>query len=334
MSYVLAPFAGLFNHHNSVCLHHSFYIFHEISIQQRQQVPALQFSYNFNDETKSLEVFADQDYKKGDQVYISYGILTNPELLLNYGFVMPDNVYETAGLGFDSESNDEETAKLLKRFDLHTKTHVSLTGNPSPEFIAAMRVKMRDQTKSNEKEMNPYRPIDANSEFEVYQSLLLNVEQLLQMYPTSLKDDLETLRQQPSSRVFQAIVLRVEVKRILHATILQCLRGIERSFRILEDTTREDDKEDTKLQKMWSHWDKGMKRWNETWSEWNNAIDRVWFNENEEGMTARQYIESAFGQAVRSLRARSARISIIITQKSTLDCTLDFDECFSNTGTQ
>ena len=247
---------------------------------------------------------------------------------------MPDNVYETAGRGFELESNDEETAKLLKRFDLHTKTHVSLTGNPSPEFIAAMRVKMRDQTKSNEKEMNPYRPIDANSEFEVYQSLLLNVEQLLQMYPTSLKDDLETLRQQPSSRVFQAIVLRVEVKRILHATILQCLRGIERSFRILEDTTREDDKEDTKLQKMWSHWDNGMKRWNETWSEWNNAIDRVWFNENEEGMTARQYIESAFGQAVRSLRARSARISIIITQKSTLDCTLDFDECFSNTGTQ
>ena len=125
MSYVLAPFAGLFNHHNSVCLHHSFYIFHEISIQQRQQVPALQFSYNFNDETKSLEVFADQDYKKGDQVYISYGILTNPELLLNYGFVMPDNVYETAGLGFELESNDEETAKLLKRFDLHTKKHVT-----------------------------------------------------------------------------------------------------------------------------------------------------------------------------------------------------------------
>ena len=249
-------------------------------------------------------MFADQDYKKGDQVYISYGILTNPELLLNYGFVMPDNVYETAGLGFDSESNDEETAKLLKRFDLHTKTHVSLTGNPSPEFIAAMRIKMRDQTKSDEKEMNPYRPIDANSEFEVYQSLLLNVEQLLQMYPTSLKDDLETLRQQPSSRVFQAIVLRVEVKRILHATILQCLRGIERSFRILEDTTRENDKEDTKLQKMWSHWDRGMKRWNETWSHWNDAIDRVWFNENEEEnsekMTARQYIESAFGQAVRN----------------------------------
>ena len=91
------------------------------------QVPALQFSYSFNDETKSLEVFADQDYKKGDQVYISYGILTNPELLLNYGFVMPDNVYETAGLGFELENNDDETAKLLKRYDLHTKTHVSLT---------------------------------------------------------------------------------------------------------------------------------------------------------------------------------------------------------------
>ena len=81
---------------------------------------------------------------------------------------MPDNVYETAGLGFELENNDDETAKLLKRYDLHTKTHVSLTGNPSPEFIAAMRIKMRDSKKKqdkNEENINPYRPIDANSEF-------------------------------------------------------------------------------------------------------------------------------------------------------------------------
>jgi len=285
-----------------------------IRTHKKIQVPALQFSYNYNDETKSLEVFADQDYKKGDQVYISYGILTNPELLLNYGFVMPDNVYETAGLGFDLDENEDETRNILKRFQLHTKTHVSLTGNPSPEFVAVMRIKMRDRstkqkTSSEEKEkINPYHPIDANSEFEVYQSLLLNVEQLLQMYPTSLKDDLKMLHDKDktkvlSPRVTQAIVLRIEVKRILHATILQCLRGIESSFRILEDTTRSQDDKDTKLTEMWMHWDKGMKRWNETWNEWNNAIDRVWFLDQEEDetkMTARQYIESAFGDAVRN----------------------------------
>ena len=37
------------------------------------------------------------------QVRISYGVLTNPDLLLNYGFVLPNNVFETIGLQLELE---------------------------------------------------------------------------------------------------------------------------------------------------------------------------------------------------------------------------------------
>ena len=87
---LLVPVGDLFNHHNSV--------------------PALQFAYEFDDEQDALVVYADQKYDAGDEVFISYGILTNPDLLLSYGFILPDNAYETAGfrLGLNSQGQREQ----------------------------------------------------------------------------------------------------------------------------------------------------------------------------------------------------------------------------------
>ena len=60
---------------------------------------APQFAYEFNDTNGELEVFADADYAAGDQVFISYGILTNPDLMISYGFAMPDNMCVEEGRG-------------------------------------------------------------------------------------------------------------------------------------------------------------------------------------------------------------------------------------------
>ena len=87
------PFADLFNHHNTE--------------------PALQFTYGYNDDLNVIEVFADQDYAAGDQVFISYGVLTNPDLLLNYGCVLTDNLFESVGLRL--EIDDATPHAALKR---------------------------------------------------------------------------------------------------------------------------------------------------------------------------------------------------------------------------
>eukprot|EP00940_MAST-03C_sp_MAST-3C-sp2_P002770 g2770.t1 len=309
LSYIMAPFAGLFNHHNSM--------------------PALQFSYGFNDADRTLEVFADQDYSAGDQVYISYGILSNPDTLLSYGFVLPNNVYETVGLSF--KLDDPSKLAELTHFGLqeHTRTHVPLTGNPSEEFIAAMRINAHTSpsdhaesasettsaTNTLKEKKNPFlRPLDATSEFEVFQSLLVNVEQLLRAYPTTLRDDLRRLkisndedadsssssssssRTEPlTPRSKLAIMFRVEMKRILHATILQCLRGIAASFRIVE-TEHRGNATDGRQIAMWEHWDRGMARWNESWTSWTEANDNIWSHTGAK--TAREYIDTAYAGAV------------------------------------
>ncbi len=59
---IIVPFADLFNHHNSQ--------------------PALQFSYEYDDTLRALSVYADQDYRAGDQLFISYGVLSNADLML------------------------------------------------------------------------------------------------------------------------------------------------------------------------------------------------------------------------------------------------------------
>eukprot|EP00939_MAST-03C_sp_MAST-3C-sp1_P004615 g4615.t1 len=322
LSYIMAPFAGLLNHHNSV--------------------PALQFTYGFNDKDESLEIFADQDYAAGEQVYISYGILTNPDLMLNYGFVLPNNVYETVGLSF--EPADQSKMEEIARHGLgpHTKTHVSLTGDPSHEFIAAMRVNNHispgrvEETprsgassasspppvESESSLTNPFRPISSASEFEMFQSLLLNVEQLLRTYPTTLRDDLRRVRLLSSSealdmddddgpstvegasltpRAAQALIFRIEMKRILHATILRCLRGIESAFRVVETDQRANATDPSspsseRATAMWKHWDRGMVRWNETWTSWVDTIDNIWAHTGSK--TAREYVVEAFSEAI------------------------------------
>ena len=84
----LVPFADLFNHHNAF--------------------PALQYSYGVNDTSATIDFFADQDYKAGDQVFISYGLQTNSDTLLHYGFVMPDNIYESVGFAVELDSAESD----------------------------------------------------------------------------------------------------------------------------------------------------------------------------------------------------------------------------------
>ena len=127
---LMVPFCDFLNHHNAY--------------------PALQFSYDYNDTTKELVVYADKDYKAGEEVMISYGIMTNPDLLITYGFVLPNNAFETVGfaLGLDQAKEGDDPLlshklKLLKKQQLepNMQTHIALDGQPSPRFLEGMRIR-------------------------------------------------------------------------------------------------------------------------------------------------------------------------------------------------
>ena len=147
---ILVPLGDLFNHHNS-------------------KPPLQHGAYEFDDEKDALIVRADQSYTKGDEVFISYGILTNPDLLVSYGFILLDNPFETVGFRLSMHGSNGKTSggdeyplplnamtkirrDMYERRGLWTKeddskgekvleTHIGLDGRTSPTFMEALRVR-------------------------------------------------------------------------------------------------------------------------------------------------------------------------------------------------
>lgn len=153
---ILVPLGDLFNHHNS-------------------NPPLQHGAYEFNDELDALVVYADQTYKVNDELFISYGILTNPDLLMSYGFIMLDNAFETVGfrltvdMSVGNKEQDKRDAPLVnthlpmeevrrglyksrgiwtKNDDTSLKnkikiveTHIGLDGRTSTPFKEALRIR-------------------------------------------------------------------------------------------------------------------------------------------------------------------------------------------------
>ena len=61
-------------------------------------------------------------YKKGQEVYISYGNKSNRELLLNYGFCMPHNVYNYALVSI-KDLNEFTKATFIEEFQISEETY-------------------------------------------------------------------------------------------------------------------------------------------------------------------------------------------------------------------
>mmetsp|Transcript_8899 Transcript_8899/g.28073 ORF Transcript_8899/g.28073 Transcript_8899/m.28073 type:complete len:665 (+) Transcript_8899:3-1997(+) len=314
---VLVPLADMINHHNSV--------------------PALQFSYEIDDVAFALHLYADQAYAAGEQVFISYGVLTNPDLLITYGFVMTDNIYETVGLSVGLEEYDplaEAKTDALKRRGLQrfADAHVTLDGEVEPQFVEALRVREVDVPKQpipdeplpppEEASAQQLRaasakaigeaeealrstdfrnPVSGENEFRVYNTLVMNTEGLLRQYPTSLAEDLALLRghRTLSRNAAMAVLLRVEIKRVLHAAQLEALKGVRRAYALQEEEryagwarhVRElrasgdaaalarADRLSALYQDMKQHWLRGVAQWEQKWRQWRHAVDSVWGGE-------------------------------------------------------
>lgn len=65
----LVPFADFFNHADKGCI--------------------VEFNH------KGFTIYADKTYEKGEELYISYGSHSNDFLLVEYGFTLKENVYNS-----------------------------------------------------------------------------------------------------------------------------------------------------------------------------------------------------------------------------------------------
>jgi len=121
-------------------------------------------------------------------------------------------------------------------------------------------------------------------EFDIVQGLLDNVEGLLRSYATSLDEDVELLRRgndgtESFPRRQAALVLRIEIKRILHTTILECLNWIADHFAATAQTPSADAENggpNSVQNAMFAHWQRGMRTWRSRWQTWKAEVNSFW----------------------------------------------------------
>eukprot|EP00753_Platysulcus_tardus_P008860 PLAT167.3.p1 GENE.PLAT167.3~~PLAT167.3.p1 ORF type:complete len:393 (-),score=167.79 PLAT167.3:72-1250(-) len=265
----MVPFADLFNHHVSR--------------------PALQFSFRFDDAAKSLVLTADANYKAGEEVFIQYGIMTNSDLLINYGFALEDNSFESVGFSLGISEDDplhDSKQQLLSDYGLgnYTHAHISLDGEANGRFIQAMRVRSLMRQELNETEdgqlfldrEDVMQPISAFNELRVFETLAENAEALLSQFETTLWEDVQLLRNadRPAHYTFNAlhaVIYRTEVKRILHAILLEAFWGMRSAYRLLHETYagQQDDA-------VVAFWSARSEEWDAKWKAWRTRVDSVW----------------------------------------------------------
>jgi hypothetical protein len=178
------------------------------------------------------------------------------------------------------------------------------------------------------------KPWKGEHEHHVHSVLLRGAETLLKAYPTSLEEDLQWLgvvrssgsssggsssggrestdgvsdavddtwtvlqpkiKQSMSERQRQAVLMRIETKRILHSTVLESLHGMRkahnmshgyRSAQLLDETVlpldSDDKTKDMEVKrnaihvKMKEHFLRESREWDKKWRSWRRSVHLVW----------------------------------------------------------
>ncbi|MCO5612325.1 hypothetical protein L7F22_066592 [Adiantum nelumboides] len=86
--------------------------------------------------------YARENYKKGDQVLLCYGLHTNLDLLQHYGFILPDNPNDKVFIRLDDFSGFTPTLlpEQLTAWMKHGSMHIEVDGRPSFQFLAVLRL--------------------------------------------------------------------------------------------------------------------------------------------------------------------------------------------------
>jgi len=183
------------------------------------------WSWGYKSDHKFFHVSAIKAVKKGHQIYQTYGPYCNAQLLIDYGFILPKNSYnsvqfEVKYLGIDPKDELYETKeRLLDEIRANPEKLLIMKDSMSSELFSAAQIingDVDDFTEDGklEKQLNPV--ID----FYIGQYFQAVLGHKLEQYPNTLKEDEDLMRTTVytgmSARAQMAIAVRAEEKRILH----------------------------------------------------------------------------------------------------------------------
>lgn len=189
----------------------------------------------FEFDSGSFVLRAPQEYKAGEEVFISYGVLNNDELITRYGFVDSDNVadlYRFEGLLPYLQANHDPMKRALgadsKRLATLKRTHPELDealwngnfisdGTAEPKLLWALRAVLATPEEfASANGVEGFQLGGGAPEKRAADAIRAAVEARLAQYPTTLEEDEEELKNAPANgNARTAIAFRIRKKRIL-----------------------------------------------------------------------------------------------------------------------
>jgi len=180
-------------------------------------------------------LYADRNYARNDQIFISYGQKSNAELLLLYGFVVDRNLFDQVELRVSLDAEDqlyEEKVEFLKTQGLQPEMAFPLLidrySSELTEFLRLCCVRPGDGPLSS---FSYNEPLSKANEEAALSALREGCFAALDEYPQTEEEDASLMS---DSRMFaalsrnqrMAVKLRRNEKRILQRTIRVCEEGL------------------------------------------------------------------------------------------------------------
>ncbi|KAF3432118.1 hypothetical protein FNV43_RR26857 [Rhamnella rubrinervis] len=208
--------------------------------------------------TMLVKVVAETEIKQNDPVLLNYGCLNNDLFLLDYGFVIPSNTYDSIELRYDGALLDAASMaagvsspnfsapspwqqKILNQLDLNGDTpnlKVCLGGTELVEgrLLAALRVLLTSDMETVEKydletlkSLSVEAPLGIENERAAFRTVIALCVIALGHFPTKIMEDDTLLKQGVSDSTKLAIQFRIQKKSV----IIDVMRDLTRRVKLL-----------------------------------------------------------------------------------------------------
>jgi hypothetical protein len=155
----------------------------------------------------------EETYRKGDQVFMTYGRYSNRQLLVSYGFGLKENKYNYASLFINVKeflkSIDYPADLIQKDLEVHFKLK---KGNLCEKLLSFLRILL---WKPDLKVDSCFEPQEISFEIQVLAHAKTLVNKTLADFPTSAGNDRKLLETIENMRRYFVVLYRLQVKEIL-----------------------------------------------------------------------------------------------------------------------
>ncbi|KAL9456974.1 hypothetical protein AB3S75_006081 [Citrus x aurantiifolia] len=220
--------------------------------------PNAQIIQEEDDSQLLIKVVAETEIKQNDSLLLNYGCLSNDLFLLDYGFVMPSNPYDTIELKYEGALMDAASMaagvsspnfsspaawqqQILSQLNLVGETAIVKVSLGGPELVegrllAALRVLLASDSETVQKHdlntlqsLSTEAPLGITNEVAVFRTIIALCAIALEHFPTKIMEDESLLKQGVSASTVLAIQFRIQKKTL----IIDIMRNLSRRVKLL-----------------------------------------------------------------------------------------------------